>query len=75
LGEPGYRGKVFRFNLVKLHQSNFHQPSDCPKLRQQRCEELYSRVAPNLHRVNDRDTEDVSEIGRIKENHEKRRQL
>ena len=58
-----------------LCQSDFKQPSDRPKLRENRGNELNNRVAPTFHRMNNRDAHDVSEVGRIPKNNEKRRPL
>ena len=70
LGIKRPRGR--NFDVIKPHQCDFNQPSDRPKLREKRPDKLNSRVAWNLHRVNDGDAEDVSEIGGIQKNNEKR---
>lgn len=62
------RGELLR----ELHQSDFNQPSHGPKLREKSRNKKNSGIAFDLHRMNDGDTENVSEIRGIEKNNEKR---
>jgi hypothetical protein len=62
-----------QYELAQFDQGGFNQPSYRPKLREESRNKENTGIAVDLHRMNDGDTEHISEHGKVQQNNEKRR--